>query len=175
MVDSAEMGINQTEELKPDVKSASDSASTPGCPTQSMDHEYNLLRAYFESNFSRLSLSKSQNFSSSFFSYFLLRHFWSRHPKLNLVVKRARSSKLRKSRLIQRPRAEDDILELRAVKKQFPNVFFASSIKFRLGPISHLCREKSSEQAMSNDNNKGGIKKPSQKKTFWRLCDYFCW
>ena len=34
--------INRTEKLKPDLKSACNSESTPGCPTQSIDHVHYL-------------------------------------------------------------------------------------------------------------------------------------
>ena len=37
-----EMEINRTEKLKPDLKSEWNSESIPGCPTQSIDHEYYL-------------------------------------------------------------------------------------------------------------------------------------
>ena len=39
----AEMEINQTEKLKPDLKSACYSESFPGCPKQFIDHEHDLL------------------------------------------------------------------------------------------------------------------------------------
>ena len=41
--DLAEILINQTEKLKPDLKSARNSESSPGCPTESIDHEHGLL------------------------------------------------------------------------------------------------------------------------------------
>ena len=45
--DSSEMGINQTEKLKPDLKSAWNSKSTLGCPTQSIDHEHYLMHSSY--------------------------------------------------------------------------------------------------------------------------------
>ena len=37
------MEINLTEKLKSDLKKACNSESKPGCPMQSIDHEYNLI------------------------------------------------------------------------------------------------------------------------------------
>ena len=41
--ESLKMGINRTEKLKPDLKSARNSESSPGCPMESIDHEHGLL------------------------------------------------------------------------------------------------------------------------------------
>ena len=62
--DSAEMEINSTEKLKPDLKSAWNSESIPGRPTRSIDHEHYLQ--YIEEdnvlqNMSIINLSKGHD------------------------------------------------------------------------------------------------------------------
>ena len=56
---SAEMGINRTEKLKPDLKSAQNSKSTNERPTQSIDHEHYLS---FLKSFGPLC-TEAQNFT----------------------------------------------------------------------------------------------------------------
>ena len=59
------MGINRSEKLKPDLKSAWNSKSTPGCPTQSIDHECYLQNM---STVSHLEHGLMKNIESKFAS-----------------------------------------------------------------------------------------------------------
>ncbi len=59
---SVEMGINRTEKLKPDLKSAQNSETTPGCPTQSIDLEQYLERDELSCNIFNRFLSQKWAF-----------------------------------------------------------------------------------------------------------------